>query len=652
MNTLSFKSLYQAITLTSGSGETKFYRPMSCLTLAFNWYFGKSNVWGYHLVNTVIHCLSAVFLFLFVKLSLSLPKIYIKDKKNILFISLLSAVLWAINPIQTQAVTYIIQRMASLAGMFYILSMLLYLKARCFTPSAVKLIPWYIGCILAFLMALLSKQNAFLLPFSILLMEAVLILDLKDPRIRNRFIVFFISSVIIGVISGILIFYNGDPLSFLKGYEERGYTPFQRVLTQPRVLVFHLSQIFYPIPTRLSLEHYVMISTSLVSPWQTLPSILMVMILIGVAIYKSQTWPLLSFATLFFFLNHSIESSVLNLELIFEHRNYIPSMFLFVPVAAGLKCLLDHYRTRRPMYFILVMFSIFLVVDIGMATYIRNQIWQSEKTLWEDVVKKYPNSARAYHNLAWGHYEGIGDYDKAIELYNHALTKENNTSNKWWQITVHSNLTHIYYNKNAYDLAEEHSRKAIAIAPFNASYHWLALIYLNQNKLKKSLTHIQEAIRLAKTNDGYLYTAPLATYYSQEGLTYLRLSKPLDAVASYQKSLEIKKSMPAYIGIAAACSRTKYASRAKWYLNQAMKLSRSSLIHLYFADHYYLTGKKELAIKEVRQFISKTSFNDIKKGIEKLTSQMDYAPVHEDIIPMIRTELAQLHQSLSSYNER
>ena len=116
-------------------GENKkLYRPLSCLTLAINWYFGKANVFGYHVINILIHFLTACFLFLTVLDLLKTPNLKERYNGNEYFIALLTSTLWAINPIQTQAVTYIVQRMASLSTMFYILAILLYIKARTADP--------------------------------------------------------------------------------------------------------------------------------------------------------------------------------------------------------------------------------------------------------------------------------------------------------------------------------------------------------------------------------------------------------------------------------------------------------------------------------------------------------------------------------------
>jgi len=145
--------------------NTRLYRPFSCLTLAINWYFGRENVVGYHVVNITIHLLTAFFLYLTVYNILTTPNVRDRYRGNEHFIALLTATLWAINPIQTQAVTYIVQRMASMAAMFYILSLLFYIKGRA-ANSRMNRTLFFLGCFLSYLIGLASKENGWKLRFS------------------------------------------------------------------------------------------------------------------------------------------------------------------------------------------------------------------------------------------------------------------------------------------------------------------------------------------------------------------------------------------------------------------------------------------------------------------------------------------------------
>ena len=250
------------------------YRPVACLTFAVNWYLGQDNVYGYHLVNIAIHILTAFILFLFIINLFNTPVIKNKDYGDEYFIALLSATLWAINPIQVQAVTYIVQRMASLCAMFYILGLYFYISGR--NSNGLKPVFYYVAVIISFMLAIGSKENAITLPIAIMLIELIFYQSLDS--LKKQRILLISSSVCIGltVIAGILLFLNGHPLQFLNGYAHRSFTFWERLLTESRIVVGYIAQIFYPIASRLSIEHDILLSISLFKPWTTLPSIVII----------------------------------------------------------------------------------------------------------------------------------------------------------------------------------------------------------------------------------------------------------------------------------------------------------------------------------------------------------------------------------------
>ena len=336
-----------------------------------------------------------------------------------------------------------------------------------------------------------SKENAIMLPLCIALMEAVFFQDLGNPKIRKRI-------CLIGVVGsgflfaiGIVVFLSGNPLAILGGYEDRSFTITQRVLTQPRVLIFYLSQIFYPIPGRLSIEHDLAASTSLLSPWTTLPSILLVIGLLAGALLVARKRPWLSFAVLFFFLNHLMESSVIPLELVFEHRNYLPSMFLFVPVAAGFKRLLDFYRLRQPTISrLLAAFGVCLLVATGWGTYIRNIDWKSEASLWEDARVKAPSAGRPVHNLAWAYYETTGRFDQALALYRQASRM--NFHFESHRARSLNNMAGIYFRAGDYKDAITFYERALSVSPDSEAYRFrLTVALAHQNRWEKAMANLE-----------------------------------------------------------------------------------------------------------------------------------------------------------------
>ena len=257
------------------------YRPVASLSLALNYYFGGLEVSGYHLVNIIIHILSSFFLFLFLYHTLNLHSLKDRYASKSYSIAILSTLLWAINPIHTQAITFIVQRMASMAGMFYIMAMYLYLRARTAEKRGKKTL-FLIFCLISFTMALGSKENTVMLPLSIFFYEILIIQGGTGKNFLKNikgFIVILGTVLFLGLVY--LYYRDGNALSFMDGYEQRPFSMTQRLLTEPRIIIFYISLLIYPVPNRLSLAHSIEISTSLFNPITTLISILFIVVSIG-----------------------------------------------------------------------------------------------------------------------------------------------------------------------------------------------------------------------------------------------------------------------------------------------------------------------------------------------------------------------------------
>ncbi len=273
-------------------------RPLAFLTFGLNFYIHKLDVFGYHIVNFAIHYLAAVFLFLFIFRTLNLPKLR-QDYGHISYsIALLSAILWAASPVQVTAVTYIVQRMASMAGLFYILSMFFYLKGRT-ADKTWRIILYWVLCIVSALMSFGSKENAVLLPISIWLYDLFLIQGVtRENLIKN---VKILAPLVF--VFAVIGFWYVDIEHYLSGdaYAHRPFTLAERLLTEPRIIVFYVTLLLYPVSSRLTLIHDIQVSTSLFSPWSTLPAIVLILFFLVVAVYLSRKRPFLSFCILFFF---------------------------------------------------------------------------------------------------------------------------------------------------------------------------------------------------------------------------------------------------------------------------------------------------------------------------------------------------------------
>ncbi|MEA3437531.1 MAG: tetratricopeptide repeat protein, partial [Thermodesulfobacteriota bacterium] len=511
----------------------RIHRPVACLTFALNWYFGKDNVVGYHVINITIHILTAFILYLTIIKLFKSPNLKDKHNGNEHFIALLAATMWAVNPIQTQAVTYIVQRMTSLAAMFYILGIYFYIKTRIEDlPS--KRILLIISCFLSYLLALGSKENAALLPIALLLVEVVFFQDLGSRKTRRVFLGITVGTGVLVLIIGLLFFVKGNPLFFLKGYAYRPFSFTERLMTEPRVVIYYLSQIFYPVPNRLSVEHDLILSTSLFEPWTTLPAILAIILIVGIGFYLIKRRPIISFGILFFFLNHIVESSIIPLELVFEHRNYLPSLFLFLPISVGIKRLIDYYKEKKfSMCIIIVSFVTLLLIALGIGTYIRNMAWATEKSLWEDAMRKAPDSARPLTNMAWeisyGNDAKSENYDIALKLYEKSLSLQK--TRKLARPIILNNMAGIYLRKSEYKKAVELLKKALDINPNYAKGRYdLIQILINLGRWDEASENADILVSKRDAHEGYL---------NIKGFILLKQKKSDEAIKYFQKSLSL-----------------------------------------------------------------------------------------------------------------
>jgi tetratricopeptide (TPR) repeat protein len=555
----------------------KLYRPISFLTFSINWYLGKDKVFGYRIVNLLIHFLTTIFLFIAILNLLGTPNLKEKFDANKYFVAFLSAALWTINPIQTQAVTYIVQRMASMAAMFYILSMLCYIKFRMSLSSSHRIF-FLLGCILSFLLAIGSKENAAMLPASLLLIEYICFNKFNWRFGKKKY---FWGPVVVGgiiLISAGWFFIPDITFSWLNGYRNRPFTLTERILTEPRIVLFYLSQIFFPLPTRLSVEHDVILSTSFFQPWSTLPAILLTFLLIGLGLSQIRKRPIIALAVLFFFLNHIIESTVIPLELVFEHRNYLPSMFLFLPIAAGFKRLYDYCAANKQhLTVVLTGFLVFLIVCLGIGTYTRNLAWATEISLWRDAMKKAPQSARPLTNLAWQMAYGPAAipsrYNEALRLYEKARTLSLQKAKSFAEPIIMNNMAGIYFKQGEHQKAIDLLDDALTISPnYNRGRYDLARILIVSGKWNAAAAHIEYLLPKDGVHEKYL---------SLKGLVLLHQQNYDMAIQYFRESLRynpfLKESL---MNLGIAYSLKGDYSSAEAYLIRAHQVHPKNMIPL------------------------------------------------------------------------
>jgi len=429
---LSFNQIWDAMTALPSNPEAGgLSRPVSRVSLGLNWFWGGDNVFGYHVVNFFIHLGASGLLFLVINTLFATPRLrghY--PPGQVTFIAITATLFWALNPVQVQAVTYIVQRMTSLAAFFSLLSIFCYLKLRLHDSDKSRIL-WLLGAITSYSLAFLSKENACLLPLSLIVLEIVFFQltffqnNMRSLLLRSSLAICLCLAVTIALSPGVF-------KTLLSSYDVRPFTLWQRVLTEQRIIVFYLSLLIFPHPARLSVQHDILLSTSLFSPITTVFSICFNVLLFVFALKSYRRQPLFTLAIVFFYINHIVESTVLQLELLFEHRNYLPSLFFFIPLAQLCNYLLDKSRGERLKTFFIVVVITTIITTLAFATFTRNKAWQTVESLWLDAAEKAPNSARPLSSLAmelgWGNNRTGAKTRKALQLQELSLKQQKNSS--------------------------------------------------------------------------------------------------------------------------------------------------------------------------------------------------------------------------------
>lgn len=503
-------------------------RPVSYLSFALNYYWGGLDVFGYHVVNFLIHYFSFVFLFLLIFKTIKLPLLKEQYERHAYTIALLGALLWAINPVQVLAVTYIVQRMASMAALFYIMSMFFYLQFR--TADGRFMSSVYLAfCLICGLLAIGSKENAVMLAFAILIYDLFFIQGITKENIRKSIKLVAIPLLVIS--AAVILFY--DFSADLKDYETRPFTMAERLLTEPRVILFYLTLLFYPLTSRLTMIHDFELSRSIIDPWTTTLAILVIAIVLIKSFVKAKKWPLISYCVIFFFLNHLIEGSFFSLELIYEHRNYLPSMLIFVPISIGFVRCLEYYTHKKAFFFLFSGAMVIILIVMSVAVYVRNDIMRDEVSLWSDNVAKSPRLHGPRQWLAVALLKTGRLTEARVELERALDAHESGRTTK--KSLTYGCLGEYYWIHGEDDKALEYLRKSVNLRPPDTyiplSFDRMARIYANKGMLEKAVEVSRKAIEMEPDQ---------ADFYLTLGEILVKMGKPDDAIKVLKAAIMLK----------------------------------------------------------------------------------------------------------------
>jgi len=523
------------------SGAERFYlydslksRYVGLLSFALNYWAGGLDVWGYHAVNLAIHIINGLLVYFLVILTFRTPFLEgssLRDKSR--HIALLASALFVAHPVQTEAVTYIVQRLASLAS-----RLAGGVKAR---------YAFYALSLVSAVLAMKTKENAFTLPLAIAMYEFFFFIGERRKRIllllplMLTMLIIPLTLLDIDRPLGEVIGSVGEATRLQSEVSRGDY-----LLTQFSAVVTYLRLLFLPINQNLDYDYPVY--RSFFEP-RVFLSFMLLLAIIASGVYclvrsrwGNQARPvhlrLVSFGIFWFFLTLSVESSFIPiLDVIFEHRTYLPMVGASSALAVGMFMELERLNTagaRRA----LVGAMIAIMVMFAMAAYQRNTVWGSEISLWTDVVEKSPRKARGYNNLGFALYEE-GFTQKALPHYLQALQLNPDFA------TAHNNLGRAYLSMGLEDEAIGHFVKALELKPgYLKAGNNLGAAYLQAGQTEAAIRSLEVVVAMDPDYATAHYNLALA--YIERGLREKareELQEALRLRPGYQKARRLSLSL-------------------------------------------------------------------------------------------------------------
>jgi hypothetical protein len=414
LESLDLESI-QGAALSSGAGMLR--RPVSMLSFALNQYFFGISPYSHKIINLVIHLLTGIGLYLLSRLLVQAYRTYRNPELPdtiATWLPLVATSLWLVHPLNLTSVLYIVQRMTSLASLFMVCGLCLYMVGRLRLLENRRGIPHILAALFLFGgLAIFSKENGVLLPLYMFVLELTLFRFRNrsgqlDPFITAIFTLFLL-------LPGLAVLYvlATDSAVFLGAYQSREFTLAERLLTEARVLVFYLKMIIMPSITELGLQHDdIPLSQGLFDPPATFHALMILAGLLLGAVSLLRKQPLISLGILWFFSGHMLESTFLPLEIAHEHRNYLASFGILLALTAT-GTVLPLKKLRPVVLFITP--ALFLCL-FSYTTWLRAEQWSDNVTHAVYEARHHPDSLRSVY--------GAGRIYAGLALAGHSDSKE------------------------------------------------------------------------------------------------------------------------------------------------------------------------------------------------------------------------------------
>ncbi len=508
-------------------------RPVTYFTFYINYIIGGMKPAGFRAVNIAIHCANAVLFFIVLlhllresRKSGSLTAV----SEN--FISFVAALFFLVHPLQTESVTYVVQRFTSLAVFFYLLTILTYfISHSTVNKITARFFRW--TSVFVLVVGMLSKEDLFTVPFMLVALDW-LVMGIPLKLVWRRTLPYFCCLPIIPALIGLTAWAQQSGTASLAAavnitnpYPDPNY-PYHYALTQLSAVLTYLRLILVPYGQNLDWEYP--LSKSL---WDT-QVISSVAIIGGILLvtwwlyYKRQAdarRSLIFCSVIWYFVTIAISSSIIPLpDVMVEHRCYIATIGAFTAMACCIDIARTYFVDRQVLSRTVAVFAgVWILALIG-ATVARNEVWRSEISNWTDVISKSPGKFRPLMNLGVAYVEhgkprkGIACFRKALLIepalicgYENLATVENSLQNYGealivtqvglkcapQSIKLHFNQAVAYNGLGQKQKSVEWFKKSIGISPAHKQSHLaLGMLYSELKQYDEALKHYKIAASL------------------------------------------------------------------------------------------------------------------------------------------------------------
>lgn len=458
-------------------------RVLAMMSFAANHLFDGLDPFYYHLVNLTIHAVNGLLLYaLLLQLFAVCPPVRRPSAAIHLAAptaAMFAALIWTLNPVNTQAVTYVVQRVTSLSVLFYLLALLAFVLYR-----RERMSPWWTLAIVltCFIAGMATKKIIVTLPAALWLIDVILLG--RYARVHR------IALAGIGVLAGVMIaVYASAPLAgFWHQLPGRDFSGYERLLTQGGILWHYLGLYLLPLPDRLQLDYHWPISHGLLDPAWTVVAWGGWLAAVAAAWRWRATCPWPAMAVLFFLAASAVEASFLNLELVFEHRVYLPSLF----IAPALLAVIPWQRLGGGRTVLLWG----LVALLALGTIERNRQWAEFEGFWVEELKRGASPDRAAINSAL-RYNRIGQAERALAVLD-GVSRRHGTNAKMEQQRAEALL-----GLGRFAEAEQHIKLALDRFPgWHRAHYFHGQIMLQQGEVN-SARELAERMRAGSDKSVY-----------------------------------------------------------------------------------------------------------------------------------------------------